>query len=202
VRLTDLVPAAEGTGVVALAGYDGEEAWPYYVEVDTATGRVERGLEAHLQANYGAVSPDGQRLAVVQEDSVGLIDMRAGRWLVGRTKAHEDTATRVDFNGAGSRFVTSGLDGRVVLWDGVSGERLASVQPLGPEVETGAVFLPDGHTVHIAASNGQMFRWDTDPAAWLAYACQVAGRNLRVDEWRSVFGSDPYRETCSEWPPG
>jgi hypothetical protein len=89
-----------------------------------------------------------------------------------------------------------------VLWDGLTGERLASVQPLGPEFETGVAFLPDGHTVSIAASNGQMFRWDTDPAAWVAYACEVSGRNLSADEWREAFGSEPYRNTCDEWPSG
>ena len=80
--------------------------------------------------------------------------------------------------------------------------RLAAVQPLGPEFETGIAFLPDGHTMHIAASNGQTFRWDTEPAAWLTYACQVAGRNLDEEEWRSVFGSEPYRETCPQWGSG
>jgi hypothetical protein len=90
----------------------------------------------------------------------------------------------------------------VVLWNGLTGERLAAVQPLGPGFETGVAFLPDGHTVSIAASNGQMFRWDTDPLAWVGYACQTAGRNLGADEWREVFGSEPYRKTCEEWPSG
>ncbi len=177
-----------------------EGPWPYYVEVDPATGRVdEGGLPGDNQANYAAVSPDGKRLAVTQEGLAGLIDLQAGRWIAGLTDAHDQTATRVDFNGDGTRFVTSGFDGRVVLWDGLTGERLAAVQPLGPDFETGVAFLPDGHSVHIAASNGQMFRWDTDPKAWLTYACQVAGRNLSEEEWRSVFGSDPYRRTCPEW---
>jgi WD40 repeat protein len=199
-HLTDLVPAAEGTGVVVLVGWSEGRAWPYYVEADPATGRVaEGGLRAETQANYAAVSPDGKRLAVTQEGLAGLIDLQAGSWIAGLTDAHDETATRVDFNGDGTRFVTSGFDGRVVLWDGLTGERLAAVQPLGPDYETGVAFLPDGHTVHIAASNGQMFRWDTEPAAWLTYACQVAGRNLDKEEWSSVFGSDTYRETCPQW---
>ena len=202
-HLSDLVPGAEGTGVVVIVGPGDKETWPYYVEVDPANGRVDVGtLEGDGQANYAAVSPDGKRLAVTQEGRAGLVDLQAGRWLAGLTHAHDQTASRVDFNGDGTRFVTSGLDGRVVLWDGLTGERLAAVQPLGPEFETGIAFLPDGHTVHIATSNGQMFRWDTDPEAWLGYACQVAGRNLTVEEWRSVFGSDPYRETCSQWGSG
>ena len=40
------------------------------------------------------------------------------------------------------------------------------------------------------------------PWAWLTYACQVAGRNLSEEEWRSVFGSDPYRKICPEWGSG
>jgi WD40 repeat protein len=198
--LNDVVSAGEGSGVVVLVAPTADRPWPYYVEVDPATGDVkESSLHGESRLGYAAASPDGRRLAVTQAGGrVGLVDLRAGRWLQEPTQAH-DLTTRVDFNGDGTRFVTSGLDGRVVLWDGLTGERLADVRPLGPEFETGVAFLPDGHTVTIAASNGQLFRWDTDPDAWLAYACQVAGRNLSHEEWRGVFGTDPYRETCPQW---
>jgi len=198
--LNDIVAAGKGTGVVVFIAPTDERPWPYYVEVDPATGQVKEGpLHGESRLGYGAASPDGRRLAVTAAGGrVGLVDLQAGRWLREPTQAH-DLTTRVDFNTDGTRFVTSGLDGRVVLWDGLTGERLADVQPLGPAFEAGVAFLPDGHTVTIAASNGQLFRWDTDPAAWLAYACQVAGRNLSEEEWRSVFGSDPYGETCPQW---
>ena len=198
-HLTDIVPADEGTAVIALVGQsEDEEKWPFYVVLDPASGRVERGLQSDGQANYAAVSPDGNRLAVTQETLAGLVDLQAGRWIAPLTEADGETATRVDFNGDGTRFVTSGFDGRVVLWDGLTGERLADVQPLGPAHETGVAFLPDGHTVSIAAANGQLFRWDTDPEAWLSYACEVAGRNLSDEEWSSVFGAESYRETCPQ----
>jgi len=201
--VTELVPAADGRDVVVLLRARDEKPGPYYLELDPATGRVEQdGVHDVGQANYASVSPDGTRLAVTQEGLAGLLDLRNGRWISGLTDAHATTATRVDFNGDGTQFVTSGLDGRVVLWDGLTGERLAAVQPLGPEFETGVTFMPDGHTVHIATSNGQMFRWDTEPGAWLAHACRVAGRNLGQDEWRAVFGDDPYRRTCDQWPDG
>jgi WD40 repeat protein len=171
--------------------------------VDPATGRVEDGGPSGEGTwGYAAVSPDGKRLAVTEEGRAGLVDLRTGRWLSQPVDANGDIATRVAFNGDGSRFVTSGFDGRVVLWNGLTGERLAAVQPVGPEFETGVAFLPDGHTVSIATSNGQLFRWDTDPVAWTAHACQVAGRNLDTDEWRAAFGSEPYRKTCEEWPSG
>jgi len=197
--LNELVSAGQGTGVVATIVPD-DTTQPYYVEIDPATGRVTKSpLSGEDRLAFAAASPDGDRLAIALNGGrAGLVDLQAGRWLQEPTKAH-DVTLRVAFNSDGTRFVTSGLDGRVVLWDGLTGRHLAAVQPLGPEFETGVAFLPDGHTVTIAASNGQMFRWDTDPEAWLGYACQVAGRNLSDEEWRSVFGSEPYRETCPQW---
>ena len=38
--------------------------------------------------------------------------------------------------------------------------------------------------------------YDTDPDAWIAHACAVAGRNLTADEWRDAFGDRSYRKTC------
>jgi WD40 repeat protein/DNA-binding SARP family transcriptional activator/energy-coupling factor transporter ATP-binding protein EcfA2 len=201
--ISDLVPVPDGTDVVALVdpGDDGTE--PHYVLVDPATGRVEKsGLSGDGAWGYAAISPDGQRLAVTQEGLAGLVDLRTGQWRSEPVDAHGELATRVAFSGDGTRFATSGFDGRVVLWNGITGARLGAVQPGGPEFETGVVFLPDGHTVQIATSSGQMFRWDTDPEAWVSYACRVAGRNLAADEWREVFGSEPYRKTCEDWPSG
>jgi WD40 repeat protein/DNA-binding SARP family transcriptional activator len=203
--LFDLVAGAGGTEVVVLVGrLDGDgETFPLYALVDPATGDVEQSsLRGESPLNFAAVSSDGERMAVTSGGLAGLMDLRRGRWISRLVDADGEIATRVDFNADGSRFVTSGLEGRAVLWDGATGERLATVQPGGPEFETGVVFLPDGHTVQIAASNGQMFRWDTDPVSWVTYACRVAGRNLSADEWRDLFGSDPYRKTCEEWPSG
>ena len=202
-RLVDLVAGADGTDVLVLVGPGDAETFPTYAAVDPATGRVDQSaLRGDVQLNFAAVSPDGRRMAVTSGGRAGLIDLRRARWISRLVDADGEIATRVDFNGDGTRFVTSGLEGRAVLWDGLTGERLAAVQPAGPEFETGVVFLPDGHTAQIATSNGQMFRWDTDPAAWVTYACQVAGRNLGAEEWRDLFGSEPYRKTCEEWPSG
>lgn len=195
-RLNELVAAGADRTVVATLFSD-DPAAPAYIVVDLTDGSTRQSwLPDETQVGLAAVSPDGERLAVaLPRGRAGLANLRTGRWIGEPTTAH-DLTTRIDFSSDGTRFVTSGFDGRVVLWDGLTGDRLAAVQPLGPDFETGVAFLPDGHTVSIAASNGQMFRWDTDPAAWLIYACQVAGRNLDEDEWRSAFGSDPYRETC------
>jgi hypothetical protein len=64
------------------------------------------------------------------------------------------------------------------------------------------VYLPDGHTIQVANSRGEAFRWDTDPVAWQAFACRTVGRNLTREEWREAFGSEDYRVTCPDQPPG
>jgi DNA-binding SARP family transcriptional activator/WD40 repeat protein/energy-coupling factor transporter ATP-binding protein EcfA2 len=201
--LADVVPAGDAREVAVLPAPGNPDGSPLVVQVDPTTGGVDTGGPSGTGTAYAAVSPDGTRLAVTLIDGgAGLVDLDRGTWLAGPTRGHTSIASRVDFNGDGSRFVTSGFDGRVVLWDGRTGAQLASMQPVGPEFATGVTFLRDGHTVAIAASNGQLFRWDTDPQAWVEHACEVAGRNLGPEEWAAVFGSEPLRATCPQWPVG
>jgi hypothetical protein len=36
-----------------------------------------------------------------------------------------------------------------------------------------------------------------DPEAWLAHACEIANRDLTLEEWTTYFGAAPYQETCA-----
>ena len=89
------------------------------------------------------------------------------------------------------------MDGRVSLWDGGTGERIATVLPGNPGSWAVANFLPDGHTLIVATTDHQVFTWDTRPESWVERACNIAGRNLTPDEWRGAFGDRPYRRTCA-----
>ncbi len=105
---------------------------------------------------------------------------------------------RVAYAPDGSTFVSSGFDGRVNVWDGRTGEPLASVLPGRPNVRAFVEFLPDGHTVLVSTVDGVVFSWDTRLDHWVEFACQVAGRNLTEDEWRDAFNRRPYQPTCPE----
>ena len=54
-------------------------------------------------------------------------------------------------------------------------------------------------TRHLATFTRWLRAYQPQLYATLAHACQVARRNLSDEEWRSVFGSEPYRETCPRW---
>ncbi|WP_167880425.1 BTAD domain-containing putative transcriptional regulator [Nocardioides guangzhouensis] len=197
-QLTELLPTPDGRRVIALAMDDAA-----YAVVDPATGRVldEVDLRWEPYATDGAVSPDGERLALTGEGGwVGVVDLRSGTWLSDPVFAHRGSRTSLDANPDGTRFATSGSDGRVILWDGATGERLATLRPSGPDTDVGMVYLPDGHTIQVANSRGEVFRWDTDPAAWQGFACRAAGRNLTREEWREAFDSEDYRTTCPDQP--
>ena len=96
----------------------------------------------------------------------------------------------------GSTFISSGNDGQVQVWDGRTGEPLATVAPGSRNVWAAGEFLPDGHTIIVATRDGAVYTWDTRVEQWIEFACRVAGRNLTDAEWRDAFGDRPYRQTC------
>ncbi len=60
----------------------------------------------------------------------------------------------------GSRIVTTGEDGSVILWDGVTGELLGSVL-LPEKVVSAAAFGADVSSVVIASDTDGLYYWDT-----------------------------------------
>jgi hypothetical protein len=42
--------------------------------------------------------------------------------------------------------------------------------------------------------------WQMDPETWIEQACQIAGRNFTIAEWRQYFPSEVYRPTCPQFP--
>jgi WD40 repeat protein len=158
---------------------------------------LEQGVLIHQStagAGWADASPTGERIAV--SGAGHLFDVTNGVWIEAPTQEHGATFP-VAYASDGSAFVTGGSDGRVHLWDGVTGE-LRNALP--PDFGTWPMpaFLPDSRTVILASHEptSRVYRWDTDVDSWIEYACRVAGRNLTEEEWREAFGDEPYRETC------
>ena len=169
-----------------------------YVLVDLDKGRVLRRGEIDfgpLPGANGEFSPDGRRVAVTQGSRVRVMDVASGDWLGPAVLARINT---ISYAPDGSTFATAGQDGAVSLWDGNTGSLLGTVVPGAFEPDLWAHFLPDGHTVLIATFVGDVYTWDTRPAHWVDFACQVVGRNFTTEEWNAVFDDRPYRKTCPD----
>jgi WD40 repeat protein len=93
--------------------------------------------------------------------------------------------------------VTGGRSGAASVWDGRTGQLLASIAADTSEFVRPTI-LDDGHTAMLTALDGTVHTWDTRPEGWIEAACAIAGRNLTEDEWRDAFGDRPYRLTCPE----
>jgi hypothetical protein len=82
-------------------------------------------------------------------------------------------------------MVSQAADGKLAMWDAITGVPTGVVQP-GPASMGGvAGYGDDGHTIIVAYDDGSMVSFETDPDAWVAHACKVAGRNLTQDDgWK------------------
>lgn len=143
----------------------------------------------------GAFSPDGRRYGFGGNGVVGVVDLVTGS-LRRSAEAHEGFVTGVTFSADGATLITVGDEGRVVLSDAADATPFARLDTDKPGVPGTAVPHEDGHTVMLAFADGEILSFDTDPNAWIAHACAVAGRNLTPAEWADALGDRPYRATC------
>ena len=109
-------------------------------------------------------------------------------------QAHQKGVQYVAWSRDGSRFVSSGFDGTVSLFDGSTGTLLGTV--VADTLIVSADFEPDGQTVLIASNFQAVYRWDTQVDHLVAMACQGTSRDLTKAEWADSFGSRPYTPTC------
>jgi WD40 repeat protein/DNA-binding SARP family transcriptional activator len=171
------------------------------VFADLDDGRILRRLHTpgwHLRATN--FSPDGRLYAYGGIDGrVGVIDVATGKVIEGsRDPVHAGPVSRVTFSPDSRTLASLGIDGQVTLLDATNAAPFTRVQLGDATLQATAGYLPDGHTLILAYDDGSVISFDTDPAAWERHACEVAGRNLSIDEWRDAFGDRPYRQTCAQ----
>ena len=175
--------------------------------VDLETRRIVRSIpveplgQAFAGARNNTVAPDGRTVGVASvTGDVVVVDAMTGE-MSPLLHAHDGLVESVTFAPDYERFVTTGADGAVKLWDAATQQLLGSVLPLGPNHRVRASFLA-GDRVLIVYDTGEILEWDPRPDTWEAYACKVAGRNLTAAEWAELFPGQAYRATCPDFPAG
>jgi WD40 repeat protein len=91
-----------------------------------------------------AISPDGRRLAVTQQD--GIVDLLDTRTLAprGRVRALDGYAAAVEFSPDGRLLAVTGRGGRVTLWDARTLRAAGKLQELPRGHAQALAFSPDG----------------------------------------------------------
>jgi WD40 repeat protein len=131
-------------------------------------------------------------------------DLETGKPLSSFLEGHGAPVQSSAFSPDGRMLATVASDGNTILWDVRARKRLGS--PLSGPAGNGTMsvtFAPDGRHLFAAyGDDGQVLRWDIDPASWRERACSIAGRNLTQDEWERFLPDRPYRRTCDQRPAG
>ena len=82
------------------------------------------------------------------------------------------------------------------LWDAASLRLLSTAAVPGRRDVGVSPTFTGARQVTIASYDGNLYQWDTDPDRTVAFACQMAGRNLTPDEWAAALPDRPYEKTC------
>jgi WD40 repeat protein len=150
-----------------------------------------------LRANF---SPDGRRYGFGSDDgTVGVIDVATGATVGTQERVHQAPVSWVAFSPDSATMFSLGFDGQLAISDAADAMPFARLDTGKPSISA-TVFPGEGATMLLAYQDGEVLAFDTDPSAWVAHACAVAGRNFTEAEWRDALGGRPYRATCPHAP--
>ena len=132
------------------------------VVFDPLSGQVLKALEVSNSLESATVSPDGESLAFIEQDTVRVWDLETEQQV--KVLEFDDfrsfAAGLVDLNGA-ERYLaaTSANEGRIKVWDLASGEVIRTLQASEEEV-SGLAFRPDRRVLASIDFRGWLRLWD------------------------------------------
>jgi WD40 repeat protein len=128
---------------------------------DAQTGKKLRTIKEQAQGFHAlSFSPDGKRLAVINEDSMPpqIWDAQTGRKLL-TIKGKPNTSLAVAFSPDGKRLIVGSYDNTAAIYDAQSGQRLLTLTGHTGRVWSVA-FSPDGKRVATCSMDKTAKIWD------------------------------------------
>jgi WD40 repeat protein len=133
---------------------------------DVASGNLAKNFvagESPAPVFTVAPSPDGTRIATAGEDRVvRLWDVASGQ-VVRELNGHGDAVYQVAFNAAGTRLLSCGHSGRLIVWELGGGRSL--FETALPAVAYSSVLSPSGEQILAACADGAAYVAATPAAA-------------------------------------
>jgi WD40 repeat protein len=143
-------------------------------------------------------SPDGTTLAAsTPGHSLTLWNVDRGQSLMPVIYGHTQTVSSVVFSADGETLASASADGSIRLWDVKTHELIGTLESQRNAVNHLAL-NPRSGVLASVGENDSLIIWDVDVKKWVDQACRIANRNLSAQEWKTYFGSSPYRKTCQD----
>jgi WD40 repeat protein len=165
---------------------------------DVTNRRAQGSFSYELPLQSVALSPDGRYVAGGSADSnVILWDAQTGARLA-LLAQHTDRVLNLVFSPDSQTLASASFDQQVILWD-VPTRRMIGAPLVGHTAPVnGLAFRPDGRSLASAGDDRLVLLWDIDLSSWYGRACQIANRNLTVDEWSLYLGDELNSIACPE----
>lgn len=150
-----------------------------------STAAIESPL-VHQESVWGmAFSRDGELFATVDAAGTVRIWNRRDLRLLREIQAHETDAVEVVFTADDRELISTGNDGRVLVWDVESGELRAELEDVEDGRGVALSLSPDGRTLAAGSTRGTVKLWDLQARELLA---TLAGHEAEV--WRALWTPD------------
>jgi WD40 repeat protein len=103
-----------------------------------------------------------------------------------------------------NQFLASGdSEGNILLWVIDSNQLLRKFgEPLvsHTDIVRKLIFSQDGQSLVSGGFDSKIILWDLSLESWKETACNIAGRNLTLEEWNLYLPFNIYKKTCSQFP--
>ncbi|MDX2090146.1 MAG: protein kinase [Kofleriaceae bacterium] len=161
----------DGTRVLTMSIFGEGRGW------DVATGALLGSFEHGTLVIGAELSLDGERAATCGFDRLAKVwNTRTGE-LMRQLGGHTDVPWKCVFSRDGALLLTTGHDGRAIVWDLATGAQITSV--IHDDVLTAAAFSADGRRFVTIGIGGRVVVWDTRSGAMLVNYDTLGGKHAR-----------------------